>query len=152
MRRHFGGDLLAHGAAQKIGLAHRIAGQLAGDAHDIFLIGHHAEGFVEDRLERGMEIIRLLLAALAGDVFGNGIHRARAIERHQRHQIVDVVGLHLAHQIAHARAFQLEHADTVAARQHLEGRGVVEIDGLGVELDAALLAAALPPWRSRSAS
>ena len=68
-----------------------------------------------------MEIFRRLLAVLAGDVFRDRIHRTGPIERDERDQIVDVVGLHLAHQIAHARAFQLEHADAVAARQHLEG-------------------------------
>ena len=86
-----------------------------------------------------MEIFRRFLAVLAGDIFRDRIHRARAIERDKRDEIVDVVRAHLAQQIAHALTFELEHAHAVAARQHLVRGFVLELDVLGVENDAAAL-------------
>ena len=137
LRNHFRRNLLAHGAAQDVSLAHRIAGQFPGDAHDIVLVGHDAVGFLEDRLEGGVQIFHCLLAVLAGDIGRNGVHWTGAVQRHQRHQIVDVIGLHLAQKIAHAGAFHLEDANAIAAAEHFKRVGIVEIDGLGVQRHAA---------------
>ncbi|MNL43173.1 hypothetical protein D3C87_1656770 [compost metagenome] len=41
-------DLLAHGAAEHVGFAKRIAGQKLGDLHHLLLIDDDAIGFVED--------------------------------------------------------------------------------------------------------
>ena len=53
LRLHLLADLLAHGAAQQIGLAQRVAGQDLRDLHHLFLVDDDAEGFFQDRLERG---------------------------------------------------------------------------------------------------
>ena len=53
LRVHLRLDLLAHGAAQHVGLAERIAGQHLRDLHHLFLVDDDAEGFLQDRLERG---------------------------------------------------------------------------------------------------
>ena len=47
---HFRLDLLAHGAAQQVGFAERIAGQHLRGLHHLFLIDEDAVGFGEDRL------------------------------------------------------------------------------------------------------
>ena len=46
------------------------------------------------------------------------------------------VGLEPAQHVAHAAAFQLEHAGRVRPRDHLEGSGVIERQALQVDLDA----------------
>jgi hypothetical protein len=38
-------DLLAHGAAQQVGFAERVAGQHLGDLHHLLLVDDHALGF-----------------------------------------------------------------------------------------------------------
>ena len=60
--------LLAHGLAEHVGLAHREAGQLGGDAHDLFLVGDDAVGLRQDRLELRQLVLDLDLALLARDV------------------------------------------------------------------------------------
>ena len=57
---HLLADLLAHGAAQQIGLAERIAGQNLRRLHHLFLVDDDAEGLAQDRLELGMDVVRLL--------------------------------------------------------------------------------------------
>ena len=51
-------DLLAHGAAQQIGLAQRVAREDLGDLHHLLLIDDDAVGLLEDRLEPGVEVCR----------------------------------------------------------------------------------------------
>ena len=127
LARHLVLVLLAHRAAQKVGVAQRIARQLAGDHHHVLLIGHHPVGVLQDRFERRVEVGDLLLAVLAGDVFGDRVHRPRPVERDERDDVLDPVGLEPSDEIAHALAFQLEHADRVAAREHLVGLAVAEL-------------------------
>ena len=60
LRLHLRADLLAHGAAQQIGLAERIAGEDLRGLHHLFLIDDDAVGLFQDRLELGMDVFRLL--------------------------------------------------------------------------------------------
>ncbi len=119
-------DLLAHGAAQQIGAAERIAAQLLGDLHHLLLVDHDAVGLAQDVLERRIEIVGLLLAVLAADVARDVVHRARPVEGDDGDDVLEGVGLQLAQHVPHAGAFQLEHADGVAAAQQLEGGPVVQ--------------------------
>ena len=43
---HLGLDLLAHGAAQEIGAAQRVAGELLGDLHHLLLVDDDAVGLL----------------------------------------------------------------------------------------------------------
>ena len=43
--------LLAHGAAQHVGIAQRIAGHAVGDLHHLFLVDDDAVGFFQQLLE-----------------------------------------------------------------------------------------------------
>ena len=49
--RHLLGLLLAHGAAQHVGLAQRVAGQAIGDLHHLFLVDDDAVGLFQDLLQ-----------------------------------------------------------------------------------------------------
>ena len=85
-----------------------------------------------------MQIFRLLVAVLARAIGRDVGHRARAIERHQRDDVLETVGPHVDQRPPHALAFHLEHADHVAARQHLVTRGVVDRQRRQIDLDIAL--------------
>ena len=62
---HLRADLLAHGAAQQIGLAEAVAGEIARDLHHLLLVGDDAVGVLQDRLELWMDVVGLFLAELA---------------------------------------------------------------------------------------
>mgnify|MGYP003693796883 CR=1 FL=1 len=123
---HLGADLLAHRAAQQVGVAERIAGHHLRDLHHLFLIDDDAERLLQDRLQDRMQIFRLLVAVLARAIGRDVRHRARAIERHQRDDVLETVGPHVDQRAPHALAFHLEHADHIAARQHLVTRRIVD--------------------------
>ncbi len=99
---HLGLDLLAHGPAQQIGAAQAVAGQFLGDLHDLFLIDHDAEGLLQDAFEGRIEVVRRL-AVLAGDVAGDIVHRAGAVERHHGDDVLEAIGLQAAQHVAHSR-------------------------------------------------
>ena len=120
--------LLAHGAAQQIRLAERIARQDLGDLHHLFLIDDDAIGLLEHALEIGVETINFGAAEFAIDIDVDILHRAGTIERDQSDQILDQIGLHLLQRVAHAGGFQLEHADCVARGQKFECRAVIKLD------------------------
>jgi hypothetical protein len=67
LRRHLLRLLLAHGAAEVVGVAERVAGERLRDLHHLLLIDDDAVGVGEDRLERGMQILDRLAAVLALD-------------------------------------------------------------------------------------
>ena len=96
-----------------------------------------------------MQVVRLLLAVLDADVGRDVVHRAGAIERHQRDHVLEAVGLQLAQDVAHAAAFQLEHPVGIALGQHLEGRRVVERYLGDIDLAAADQLAGLLDHRQR---
>ena len=135
---HFLLDLLAHGAAQQVSIAERIAGQHLGDLHHLLLVDHDAEGLGQDRLQARMQIIGLLVALLTGEIFGDVVHRARAVQGHKGDDVLEAVRLHLAQDVAHAGTFQLEHAHRITARQHVVGEFVIERQGADIHLDAAI--------------
>ena len=137
LRRHLLAVLLAHGAAQDVGLAEAVAGEIARDLLHLLLIGDDAVGRLQDRLQLGMQIIGALVAELARAIGRDIRHRARPVERHQHDQILETVGAHVDQRPAHALTFNLEHADGFAARQHFVGLGVVERQVGEIEVDAA---------------
>ena len=152
LRLHLRADLLAHRAAQQIGLAERIAGEDLRGLHHLFLIDDDAEGLAQDRLELGMDVFRLLVAVLARAIGRDVRHRAGPVERDQRDDVLETVGLHVEQRAAHALTFQLEDADRLGARQQLVGLRVVERDRREIELDAALLEQLAPRSAAPSAS
>ena len=133
---HFGLDLLAHGAAQQIGFAQRIAGQLAGDLHDLLLIDDHPIGFAQYGLQPGIEIFNLLAAKLAVDIGGDIVHGTGAVERDHGNNVLEAVGLQLPQIIPHAGAFELEHPDGGPAGQQLIGGGIIEAVPGKIQLSA----------------
>ncbi len=134
--------LLAHGFAQNVGSCQRIARDLLGDAHDLFLVDDQAVRLGEDVLQRlgelGMDRLDGLPVVLAVGVVVVGVlaHRAGSIQRDDRDDVLEAGGLHAAQQVAHRAAVELEHAQCVAAAQQLVGRFVVQRQRLQVDVDS----------------
>jgi hypothetical protein len=120
--------LLAHRAAEDVRLTERVAGDLLRDRHHLLLVDDEAVGRVEDVLERFLELGvdrgDVLQSVLAQGVVRMrvGTHRAGAVEREGRRDVLEVVGLHHPQQGAQSAAVELEHAEGVAAGQQLVGR------------------------------
>ncbi len=152
LRVHLGLDLLAHGTAQQIGAAERIARQHLRDLHDLLLVDHDPVRLLEDALERRVQVVGLLAAVLHRDIARDVLHRARPIERDDGDDVLEAVGQQLAQHVAHALTFELEHADRIAVAQQLVALGIVERQIGEVELDAAPTAASRPPAPARSGS
>ncbi len=130
--------LLAHGPAQQIGLAQGVAGQDLGDLHHLFLVDDDAVGLLQHRLQRGVQGVHRLAAELAVDEGVDVVHRARPIKRDQGGDVLDRARTQLAQGVAHALAFQLEHAHGLALGHQLVGRRVVEGQLGKVDLGPAL--------------
>jgi hypothetical protein len=118
---HLGLDLLAHGAAQQVRVAERVAGELLGRLHHLFLVHDDAEGLAQDRLELRMQVparlVGFVLAELARAIDGDVGHRGPAVERHEGDDVLEAVRLHLDERLAHARRFHLEDAHRLAAAE-----------------------------------
>ncbi len=91
LRLHLLADLLAHGAAQQVGFAERIAGEHLRRLHHLLLIDDDAEGLAQDRLELGMDVVGLLASVLARAIGRDVGHRARPVERDQRDDVLEPV-------------------------------------------------------------
>ncbi|KPQ09879.1 MAG: hypothetical protein HLUCCA09_02175 [Rhodobacteraceae bacterium HLUCCA09] len=123
-------DLLAHGPAQEVGAAERIARHLLRDLHHLFLVDDDALRLVEDVVDQRVDALALPEPVLDLAILGNVLHRARAVERHEGDDVLDAGRLHAAQRVHHARRFHLEHRDR-------PGRGVEAVGRLVVERDLA---------------
>ena len=88
---------------------------------------------MEDLLELWLDVGHRLLAVLAARVDGDVLHRAWAVERVERDQILEHGRLDGAERLAHARRLELEDAGRFPAGQHGVDLLVVERDGRDVE-------------------
>ena len=79
-----------------------------------------------DRPQAVVDVGDRLRVALAARVGGDLVHRARAVERDERDEVLELGRLDLLERLAHALGLELEHAHRVAAGHHLVGLLVVE--------------------------
>ena len=136
--RHLALVFLAHGAAQQVGFAQREARHHLGDLHHLLLVDDDAVGLLQDRLQHGMQVVERLLAVLAVDVGRDVVHRAGAVERHHGDDVLEAVGLEPLEAFAHARAFELEHADRIGPAPAARSSCVSSSGELGkIDVDAA---------------
>ena len=71
------------------------------------------------------------------DVARDVLHRPRAVERDDRDDVLEAIGPELLEHVADTRAFELEHADRLAARQQLVSAAIVERQIFEVECHPA---------------
>ena len=127
---HLLGILLAHGAAQQIGFAQRVAGEHVGDLHHLLLVDDDAQRLLEQGFQlRQLVADDLAAAPLALDevVDHAALDRARTIERVEGGQVFHRVGLVAAQHIAHAAGLELEDAGSQRAmKDFLVGLCIVQ--------------------------
>ena len=137
--------LLAHRASQQVRLAERVARQLLRDRHHLLLVDDQAVGLAQHLLERlgelGVQRLDRLAAGLAAGVLVVGVrpHRAGTVERADRGDVLEGVGLHAAQQGAHRAAVELEDAEGVALLEQGVRRRVGQLEVLEHHLLAAVV-------------
>ena len=127
---HLLGLLLAHGAAEHVGTAKRVARQHLRNLHHLFLIQNDAVRRLQDARELRMQVIdgAFDAAMLAVDIVVHHarLQRARTEQGHQRDDVVEAVRLEPLLQVLHAAAFQLEHRGGLAGLQQFVSGRVVQ--------------------------
>ena len=118
--------LLADRLAQVVRARAGEAGERLGDLHRLLLVQDHALAGLGDRAQAVVDVADRLGVALAARVGGDLVHGARAVERHERDEVLELGRLDLLERLAHALGLELEHAHRVAAGHHLVGLVVVE--------------------------
>ncbi len=131
-------DLLAHGAAEQIGFAQRVAGEHLRRLHHLFLIDEDAVGFLEHVLEHRMRVSERDAGILAVAEQRDVVHRPRPVERHQCNDVAEAGRPHPGQRPPHTFRFQLEHPDRVAALEQFVDRRVVQGQRQEIHLDPAL--------------
>ena len=119
------GFFLAHGAADEIGLAVAVTGQLAADLHDLLLIDDAAVGDAQNGLQQRGLVPDGGGILLIADILGDGIHGAGTVQRNGGGKVFDGLGAQLGEHLAHTARFQLEHPGGIAAGKHLVDLGVI---------------------------
>ena len=112
--------LLGDRLTQFIRLGRGIPGEFHRGAHQLFLIHRNAEGVFEDRFHRGVTVFHFRFAVHTCDVIGDERHWSRAIQRHHRDNVVEVLRLHLDEPARHTAAFNLEDASRLSCTHQLE--------------------------------
>ena len=128
------GVLFAHGAAEHVGAAERVAGDDFGGLHNLLLIDHDAVGFLTDGFEERVRVGDGGRIFFAFNVVGNPLHRAGAVEGDQRDDLIHGGKADLAAEILHAAGLQLEDAGGAAGVEQCKGFGVFEGYFLDVEI------------------
>jgi hypothetical protein len=100
--------LLADRLPQILRFEEREAGELFRDLHVLLLVDRDAVGLTRDRLQPLVDVRDRLLPVLASRVDRDVLHRPRAVERHERDQVLEHRRPHLAQRLAHSRRLELE--------------------------------------------
>ena len=131
--------LLAHRAADHIGLTEREAREAAENFYDLLLIHNAAVGDGEYRTQQLMFITDLFRVHGALKEARYRIHRAGAVERYKRGDVLNASGLEAHADAGHARAFKLEHAACAPGSKHFIRRLIVLRRVLYAEIRNGLL-------------
>ena len=102
---------------------------------------------MQDGLHLGQEILHFGLAMLTAHIIvvHAGFHGPRPVEGHQGDDVLKDRGLEAHHQGPHAVAFQLEDPGGVGGLEQLEDGGIVQ--GNGVDVEVGLMALSDQPHR-----
>ena len=135
---HFLGNLLAHRAPQQVRPAQAVSRHDLGNLHHLFLIDDDPLGFFQDMVDGGVDGLPLAQAVLDLAIGRDVFHRTGAVQRHQRHDILDAGRLHAPQRIHHAAAFHLEHRHGSGGGVKPVGPGIVQRDQADVDHHAPL--------------
>src|SRR5699024_9702511 len=122
-----------------VGLAKRVAGNLLGNRHDLFLIDDQAVSHAKNVL-KWLGQLRVNRRNLLQPVFTQCVvvvrvctHRSRTIQSQCRGNVFKVIGTHQLQQGAHRATVELEHTQGVSTCQELIRCFVIEIKTLKIE-------------------
>src|SRR5450631_4051708 len=139
---HLRDILLAHRAAQQIGVSQRVAGKHVGDLHHLLLVDDDAQRLLEDLLQIRELILHFAASPLALDEVVNhaALNRPGTIKRIQRRQIFDRSRLVPAQHVAHATRFKLKYARCQRTVKYLlVGLWIVELNRLQIDFRVPVL-------------
>ena len=127
------GVLLAHGLAHDVGLAQRVAGELARDLQHLVLVDDDAVGGVEDLGEVGVGVADRFVAVLGANEARDVVHGPGTVQRHHGRQVRQMGRFEVLHVAPHAPRLELEDAEGVARGEHRERRRVAvgQVDVVG---------------------
>src|SRR5579872_1862698 len=128
--------LLAHGTANQICLAHRVAGKNAGQLHNLFLVDDDAIRLLEDLPQGRMRVRHITLAVLASREFLDVVHRSRPVHGEQRDNVTELGWAHTGDETLHAVAVDLEYPESRATREQLVNARMVEGNFVDFEVAA----------------
>ena len=137
LRVHFRLHLLAHGPAQQVGIAERIAGKDLRGLHHLFLIDEDAVGFSKDARQLFMRVFDAFQPVLALAEQRDVVHRAGPVQRNQGDDVAEIGRLHRRERAPHAFGFELEHPHRVTRLQQFVDVLVVPRQRIEVDRDAA---------------
>ena len=106
---HFFGLLFAHGAAQHVGAAQRVATQNLRGLHHLFLVNHDAVGLTQHVGHQRVRVFNDFAPVLARHKARNQVHGAGAVQGVQGNQVFQARGLGVTQHALHAAALELEH-------------------------------------------
>ena len=116
---HFFSDLFTHRTAQQIRAAEAIPRHNLSNLHNLFLVNNNPLRLFKNMVNRRMYRLPLFQPVLHLAVSRDVLHRARAVERNKRNNILDTCGLHALERIHHPRTFHLKHGHSLGPRIEL---------------------------------
>ena len=131
---HGVGVFFAHGAAKHVCAAKGVAADDTGTLHHLLLVYDHAESLGQNRFEQRVGIDDGGRVFFAACVVGNEGHGARAVESGDRVDVVYSGDTDLAGGTLHAAGLELKDADSFSGVEELVGDGIVEGEGLEIEV------------------
>ena len=122
---HFFHFFLAHGAAQQIRAAQRVAADHLRRLHHLLLIHHNAVSGREHVAQKRVQVFKAR-AVHAVDKIGYQIHRPRTVERHKGDNLFKLRGLGLLQHFFHAGGFKLKHGGGVGGGKNFVGGRIIK--------------------------
>ena len=102
LRLHVLDFLFADRAAEDVRLSEREPGEHLHDLHDLLLVEHDSVGLLEILLHQRMVVFDGHGSELAPDEERDELHRAGAVDRQKRDDLLDALHAELAAEILHA--------------------------------------------------
>ncbi len=121
-------DFLANGFADFVCFARLVTGERDRGLNDLLLIDNDTERLFENLFEFRMFVLDAFLAVQTADVRADVLHRSGAIERDRRDDMFKLARLHLLKHFTQSRAFNLEHAGHIPAREQVERLRIFDRD------------------------
>ena len=130
--------LLTHRLTQGITLTTGEVGQLTREQHHLLLIDGDAVSVFQVLLHTGNVVLDFLAAILTGNETRYIVHRPRTVESVHSYEVLKHRWVQLAQVFLHACRLKLERADGTALLVQLIGLGVVDGNGVKIDIDAAV--------------